>query len=174
MELHVFMTCDEFVSFLNVAVEEAECSVFVAESRDARYETLDTLNVERLLASRNIELGFVSGSDGLTSKAVKDIYREDRVGFVSVHPGCKAKSPDVLVETTFVADSSENAKAIFKVLRKVASRMFSKGVRAVNEKSGDVTLLKSFYWTPEAAKSKKIWRQVESSYVRFEPVQNSE
>lgn len=167
------MTCEEFVSFLNVVVEEAGCTVFVAKSLDAHYHTLDSLNVERLLASRNIELGFIPEGARLTGKAVKDIYREDRVGFVSVHPGCEAKSPDVLVETTFAADSSEPAKVIFKVLRKTATRMFSKGVRAINEKSGDATLLKSIYWTAKAVKTGKIWRQVESSCVRFEPIQDA-
>jgi len=163
------MTCEEFVALLNDVAEESGCRIFVAESRDAAYQALARLDLDRTMTSRNIELGFVAESVKLLSKPVKDIYREDRESFISVHPGCESKDPNILIETTFTADPSNSAKIIFKALRKVVGRMSKKGVKAINEKSGDASTSKSIYWTDNAVKTGKIWKQTESSWVRFEP-----
>ena len=169
MELHIFMTCEEFVSLLNEVAEKTGCRIFSATSSEAVYQAFTQFDLDKAISSRNIELGFVVENAKLLSKPVKDIYREDRVGFISVHSDCNSKDPNVLIETVFTADPSDSAKIIFKNLRKAIGRVANRGVKAVNEKSGVASLVKSFYWTRNAVATGKIWRQTENSWVRFKP-----
>ena len=171
MELHIFITCEEFITILNELVHQAGCGIFIANKVDEPYKLYSSLTVGQAVVSKNIELGFSLQEAVLLIRSVKDIYREDRVGFVSVHHICGRVSSGTLLETTFTSDPSNTAKIISKTLRKILDRNMAihKGVKVSNDKTGSNSINKSIYWSDGALACGKVWRQAENSFVRFEP-----
>ncbi len=170
MQLDIFITCEELVVVINELLKKTGCAVFIASDRNQSYKSLVSFVSDDILNCRNMEIGMLSDAKLLLSKPVKDIYREDRVGFVSVNPNCQFIPPDVLLATVFSSDASDTAKVIFKTLRKVLSGFAHKGVKVINDRTEAMGTSKEIYWTDGALASGKIWKQAETSDVRFQPL----
>jgi len=173
VQLDIFITCEELVDVINVLVKKTGCSVFLSFERERSYKSFSVITMDDILKCRNMELGMLSDAKKLLTQPEKNIYREDRVGFVSVHPDCKyefPKFPNVLLATDFISDASDTAKIIFKTLRKILLGFARKGVKVINENTNAIGISKTIYWTDKALATNKVWKNAEASCVRFEPL----
>lgn len=168
MEVRVFLIDEELVDLLNEVLHVTGCCLFVGKSYDDSYSMLEHVAIDDLRNYFRFDLGRPTDAARVTGRPVGQVYREDRIGFVSL-TYLRSEHPSVLLETNFHADPSETASLVGKALRKYLRRMAHKGVIVRSDASDGEDVAKDIYWTEGARNSRRVWRQFESSLVFFMP-----
>ncbi|MNL15641.1 hypothetical protein D3C87_1366370 [compost metagenome] len=160
MDRTVFMSFEDFVSINSELLDKTGLNLYRAESYEHPYVRISKIDrsawTDSNLRALSLLIGHPEDENKILGEKHKDVGRAQRIGFVSVTYG--GEDNFAIGASHYGADGSDTSRLVNRELKKLLKTYAHKGVW---DAAGN--LIKNYYWTDSALRSKKNWHYIRHS-----------